>query len=62
MAIFSKKTEDEAEQVVEAGEIAVTTAGLAVASSHKGMIVAPRLSEKASSLAPLNKYVQGYWW
>jgi large subunit ribosomal protein L23 len=57
MAIFSKKTEDEAKQVVEAGEIAVTTAGLTVAPSHKGMIVAPRLSEKASSLAPLNKYV-----
>jgi large subunit ribosomal protein L23 len=57
MAIFSKKTEEEA-QTVEAGEIAVTEKGnVQIQSGRKNILALPRLSEKASSLARLNKYV-----
>ncbi len=56
MAIFSKKTEDVAEPV-EAGEITVSTAGISLKPGYKSILPQPRLSEKASSLARLNKYV-----
>lgn len=57
MAIFSKKTEHEATPV-EAGELAVADTGaVTVKTSRKSVLALPRLSEKASALAHLNKYV-----
>lgn len=58
MAIFSKKTEEEA-TAVDAGEIEVKADGTAVVQGNgrKQSMVMPRLSEKANSLAKLNQFV-----
>lgn len=58
MAIFSKTTEEETKPV-EAGEIEVKADGTAVVAGNgrKQVMVLPRLSEKANSLAKLNQFV-----
>jgi large subunit ribosomal protein L23 len=66
MALFGKKTEDKTEkqdeQVTQSTEandtsIAGADAGTVVMTSGQRALVIPRLSEKASLMARLNKYV-----
>ncbi len=58
MAIFSNKTEEEI-KTVDAGEIEVKADGTAIVQGNgrKQVMVLPRLSEKANSLAKLNQFV-----
>lgn len=60
MAIFSKKPENEEiqQEAPAAGTVSAGPEGIAViTSSRASSIVVPRLSEKASALTRLNKYV-----
>lgn len=56
MAIFDKQSKDEAEVVVTP-ETEVKATSKQPSVSRKQILALPRLSEKANSLASLNKYV-----
>ena len=57
MAIFDKQSKDEAEVVVTPETESKTAPKNQASISRKQILVLPRLSEKANSLASLNKYV-----